>query len=424
MRFSLRFLSALLLTAPLFAALPARAQGPVITVSGVAEEAGKHSISFFALRADPSAAAQEFLSVLRNDLLISGYFRPTDQEQAAVLLSGSIRGGDFGISAQISASWLANTRTRAWTQTAQPTTIRDAAHALADTLVREITGQEPMASSKILFVGRRGTSSEIYACDADGARLRQLTSDRKLCLSPNWVPGKNAFTYTSWLSGVPAAYMVNLENNRRSLLSSKPGMNQGTVVSPHGNRAAIILSYAGSVDLYLIDAGNGRVLERLTRTKKHNEASPSWSPDGRSLVYVTDVGGVPRCHLLDLASGAPPKRLVYAYDIRENIAPEWGKNGKITFCGRSGGRYRIYVTDPASDPRVTIPTLVSPNDGCDYEDPSWAPDGRHIVCTRTSGFRRTLVVLDTLGDPPRSLFSSAGEWYLPSWSHNEVALPR
>ena len=69
MRFSLRLLSALLLAAPLFAALPARAQGPVITVSGVAEEAGKHSISFFALRADPSAAAQEFLSVLPKSIM-------------------------------------------------------------------------------------------------------------------------------------------------------------------------------------------------------------------------------------------------------------------------------------------------------------------------------------------------------------------
>ena len=78
------------------------------------------------------------------------------------------------------------------------------------------------------------------------------------------------------------------------------------------------------------------------------------------------------------------------------------------------------MTDPARDPRTTPPEAISPADGADYEDPSWAPDGRHVVCTRTSGYHRSLVVLDSLGDPPRELFRVAGEWYLPSWSDNAI----
>ena len=114
-----------------------------------------------------------------------------------------------------------------------------------------------------------------------------------------------------------------------------------------------------------------------------------------------------------------PRRLVYDGTIRDNVAPEWGPDGRIAFCGRSGARYRIYVVDPSKSPAV--PTAVSPEDGTDYEDPSWAPDARHIVCTRTAGRQRFLVVLDTLGDPPRNIpMPIAGDWYLPSWSDNAV----
>lgn len=420
--FSLAVMLHVLLLFLAFAFLPATpAQAATITVSGTAEQAGKLSISFQNFRGDASTAAQEFISILRNDLQLSGYFRPTDQTQAAVTLDGMVRGTPTGISVSLRASWLAETRTNQWQQQADFRQLRDAAHSLADTLIQEITGHPSMASSKILFIGRRSGSTEVYVCDADGAGIRQLTSDRKPCLSPNWIPNRNAFTYTSWLSGVPAAYTVNVNDNRRSRLSAKPGMNQGAVVSPHGDRAAIILSYAGTVDLYLVNARDGHLLDRLTR-QGGNEASPSWSPDGRSLVYVTDSGKVPHCVIQSLSAGSRPKRLVYANHIRENVAPEWGNNGKITFCGRTAGRYCIYTIDATIDPRLAVPTLVSPNDGCDYEDPSWAPDGRHIICTRTANYRKSLVVLDTLGDPPRPLFNVPGEWYLPSWSQNNVSL--
>lgn len=402
----------------LLACASALAQTPIV-VSGEALPKHKQAVSMNALRGDGSDAARLFLQVLRDDLSLSGWFVPTDNPGGSVALAGTARTSVEGLSATVTATWMAGTRNRTWTQAATSSGVRDAAHAVADSIVSEVAGKRPMASSRILFVGRRAGSSEteIYACDADGGRPSAVTSDRKLCLSPNWNPGANSFLYTTWLAGTPAVMQVDLGAGRRSYVSTQPGMNQGAVKNPKSGAAAIVLSRAGTVDLYLVDPATRRVLDRLTRTRD-SEASPTWSPDGASLAYVSDAGGIPRIYTMSLAA-RQPRRLIYDGSIRDNVSPEWGPDGRLAFCGRNGARYRIYTVDPAKSPAV--PTAVSPDDGTDYEDPSWAPDGRHIVCTRTAGYQRFLVVLDTLGDPPRTIrMPIAGDWYLPSWSDNAV----
>lgn len=415
-----RFLPLLVLFASAAALAPAaaRAQTPIV-VSGVALPKHKQSVSFDALRGDESDAARLFVRILRDDLRLSGWFVPTDDPGGNVSLAGSVRTSVEGLSATLTATWMAGTKSRTWTRSATTAGVRDAAHAAADAIVAEVAGKKPMASSRILFVGRRegAAETEIYACDADGARPSAVTSDRKLCLSPNWNPGANSFLYTTWLAGASSVMQVDLGTGRRTYVSTQPGMNQGAVKNPRTGAAALVLSRAGMVDLYLVDPATRRVLDRLTRSRE-SEASPSWSPDGASLAYVSDGGGLPRVYTMSLAS-RQPRRLVFDGSIRENVAPEWGPDGRIAFCGRSGGRYRVYVVDPSKSPAV--PEAVSPADGTDYEDPSWAPDGRHLVCTRTAGFRRFLVVLDTLGDPPRNIpMPVSGDWYLPSWSDNGV----
>ena len=419
-RTSLPVLAALALCVAL-APAHAPAQGADITVTGTAQSAGKRTVSFAALAADATPAAREFLATLRNDLAISGWFVPTDRPEASVILSGSVHGSSYGVDASVSALWNLRASSQSWQRRVPAASLRDEAHAMADEIVRRVAGKAPMASSKILLVGRRGGATDIYECDADGARLRCVTGEGKLCLSPNWEPRANAFLYTSWNAGRPIAYRIDLSTNRRTPVSAFPGMNQGATLSPDGSRAAIVLSRSGTVDLYLVDPATRRLADRLTRSKS-NEASPSWSPDGRSLVYTSDEGGVPRCYVMDLASRSP-RRLVWSSAIRESVAPEWGADGRIVFCGRAGGRYGIYVADPSGNTRTAVLKPVSPADGADYEDPSWAPDGRHVVCTRTAGWRRSLVVLDTEGDPARKLFDVPGDWYLPSWSANGVAKP-
>ena len=397
------------------------AYGADIKITGAAAPNNKQTISLTGLQQDNSAQAREFITVLKGDLLRSGWFVPVDSPSASVVIEGSVRGNSSGVSADALCKWLRGMRQQSWSKSATSDQIRDAAHSLCDMIVTRVTEKPSMASSKVIFVGRRGGSnSEIYVCDADGGRLRQITNDRKLCMSPTWIPGKNAFLYTSWLSGVAAICKVNMSTKVREVIANYPGMNNGAAASPDGTLMALLFSRSGGVDLYVQNLTT-RKLTRLTASRTVNESSPSWSPDGENLVYVSDEGHAPRIYTMN-AGVRQPRRMVYSSEIREAVSPEWGPSGQITFCGRSGGRYGIYVIDPATDPRSSIPQLVSPADGSDYEDPSWAPDGRHIVCTKSTNFKRSLVVLDTLGDPPQPLVTISGDWYLSNWSRDNKPL--
>jgi Tol biopolymer transport system component len=99
------------------------------------------------------------------------------------------------------------------------------------------------------------------------------------------------------------------------------------------------------------------------------------------------------------------------------VAPDWGPAG-IVRCSRQQGRYGIYVYDTARGKDANV--IAAKDDSLDSEDPSWAPDGRHIACTRTGGHHSDVYVLDYVvdgqGDAPVRLTTAKGEWYSPCWS--------
>lgn len=356
------------------------------------------------------AGATTFRDVLTADLEKSGWFTLVSQ-RGTILVTGACSGSDT-LKAEcsvVNASTGQKYLTRTYSEEAEKA--RRLAHKVADDIVQAVKGVRGMASSQIVFVGKVSGKKDLFVCDYDGAMTMQITRDGRPCVGPNWFPDNKRIVYTSFLRGDPDVYVLDTGAWTRRMVANYAGLNAGASISPDGRKMALTLSKDGNPDLYVADP-DGKNLVRLTRTAVVAETSPSWSPDGSQIVYVGNSSGLPQLYVISVASGQS-RRLTMVGS--ENVAPDWGANGLIAYCSRQGGAYRICVTEPAKGRDGKIIT----GDDANYEDPSWAPDGRHLVCGRSVGFKSELCVLDMLGDKPVRLgvlTRLQGECYSPSWS--------
>ncbi len=348
-----------------------------------------------------------FRQTLTDDLQRCGWFSLV--RQASFTVTGSCHDNNGSLSADVQVmNVLKSNVALSKTYTDSAANARRLAHRVADDIIMATKGFRGICSGRIVMVGNGSGSKELYTCDADGGNLRQITRDRSISLSPYWSPDGAKIVYTSFLKGFADIYMIDTKSGARSVVSRNPGINMAGGISPSGGELLMILSRDGNPEVYTKTLGSGQ-LTRLTRTPRAGEASPTWSPDGSRIAYVSDLAGAgsPQIYIMD--RGGNSKRLTSRG--KENTNPDWGPNNLITFCSRRGGLYGVYIINPAT---MASDTLVSPPDG-NYEDPAWASDGRHIVCTKREGRSSRIYLLDTMGDAPVCLTPNGGSWYSPSW---------
>ncbi len=400
-----RFFFCLSLTAAVLGA------APVIDVN--VEGVAKQSLSLAGVSAS-GAGAEAFRKTLQNDLIRCGWYRLAANGQVKV--SGAVLGA-AGVQERLAVAWPG--KRFAWERSAGDVQqARRHAHELADAIVEATTGEKGIAQSRFAVVVKTGTSrsgqaiEDLYVCDYDGYNLIRLTSDGVPIVGPRFSPDGRKVYFTSYRKGFPAVFVADVATRSVQQLASFRGLSTGAVPSPADpNKLAIILSHQGNPELYVMDART-KHLTRLTRTKLAAEASPCWSPDGRRICYVSDAAGSPQLYVVDVASGQS-RRLTLGRG--ESVQPDWGKHG-IVFATKRGSPYRLAVIDPDKG-ESSLRYLTPVNEI--YESPSWAPDGRHVVASRTQGRTRTLWVLDAAekGEAPYQPFSGSGpQWLNPAWS--------
>ena len=399
--------SALLLAVAALAAfaLPARAQVRVVKTAGDAM-----GIDLSGLQVSGGAAAQAVRRTLENNLNRSGWMETVGAGRGAVAARGSIveAGGQVTFACQVvDAAGKVYVGATYQQPAAQAVHL---AHQVAHDVVVKVTGKPTFFLARLAMIGTRSGAKELYLADSSGQLVQQITQDRAICLKPRWSPDNKLISYTSYLKKYPDVYTIDVATGARNRVAFYPGVNSGGAISPDGRSMALILSLNGNPDLYVQDLASRR-LTQLTRTPRATEGSPSWSPDGARIAFVSDTSGAPQLYVVSRAGGAPDR---LTFRGSQNVAPDWGANGLIAYQTLAGGRqFQIAVIDPASKQEK----IITPYDAS-YEDPSWAPDGRHLAATRAVNYKYAVYLLDSaagMGDIPVALTTS-GDWYAPAWS--------
>ena len=141
-------------------------------------------------------------------------------------------------------------------------------------------------------------------------------------------------------------------------------------------RIAYVVKSAGRFELQIADAdGNGA---QTALASREPIISPSWSPDGGKLAYVSFEAKKPVVYVHDLATG---RRHVAANFKGSNSAPAWSPDGKkLAVVLTKDGSSQLYVINVDGS---GITRLAS-SSGIDTE-PQFSPDGEFIYFTSDRG---------------------------------------
>jgi len=177
--------------------------------------------------------------------------------------------------------------------------------------------------ARLAFSSSRGGHSQIYICDASGANLHPLTAGKGLDVSPAWNRKTGAqMAFVGDSTRLPQIYTIEADGTNEQRMT-----DQGYAVDPNWSPNGQFLALAwkrnygpgepGSRDIYLMDIASKQWVQLTHAGGSHD--SPSWSPDGRHIVFQSSRSGKEEIWEM-LADGTKLHQLTFT---GRNTQPNW-----------------------------------------------------------------------------------------------------
>lgn len=234
----------------------------------------------------------------------------------------------------------------------------------------------PGENGRLVFETNRDGNYEIYSMEPDGSLPLRLTSNAVFDRQPVWSPDGTKVAFASNRSGRFEIWIANADGTSPARRTVTTTQDIHPAWSPDGSRIAFARSnpVTGTYDIWIVNAGDGSGLVRLTPDDRASESQPVWSPDGTKIAFVTDRDGNLEIYAME-ADGSWPVNLTASPSSNES-SPDWSPDGfEIAFeSDRVDGLSRVFTM--AADGSGARRLEGSEPGDC---QPVWSPDGLEIA---------------------------------------------
>lgn len=305
---------------------------------------------------------------------------------------------------------------------------RQQMHKLADILTKAIYGSEGVTHGRLLYclqkpgiTGKKSWVSEIWECDWDGANAKQITRENSYCVTPVFIPSDGAhatekFIYVSYKMGQPKIYISSIREGKGKRLVDLRGNQLLPAISLQRDNIAYICDASGRTDLFVQHfnphTGRADTPQQLFSYPRSTQASPTFSPNGDKIAFVSDKDGSAKIYIIPSKPGLRRHiPLLITKKNQENSCPAWSPDGtKIAYSAKTKGIRQIWIYDfKAGEERQLT-------DGPNHkENPAWAPDSLHLVFNSTSGDNSDLFVVNLNQPEAIKITSGPGKKTYPTW---------
>ncbi len=207
-------------------------------------------------------------------------------------------------------------------------------------------------------------------------------------------------------AGGPEIWMMDWDGDNPKQLTRHGAIALAPTWSPDGKKMVFTSFLRGTPALFVLTPQEGYL--RLLWDKGGVNSSATFSPDGKQLAFASSRDGNTDIYILPI-DGGTPRRLTTARGI--DTQPAWAPNGRqIAFTSTRSGTPQIYLMD-ADGSNVRRLSF----DGGFHDEAAWTHDGTRIACTTKVGSKFQIATINTVTSQ-RTVITAPGNNESPCFS--------